>query len=83
MNERVAILPPDLGLPAAKPRVSLWLVPLGARVLAGDRIVEILAHEVTVDVAAPIAGRLVEKCIEEENEYETGDCLGFILRDGF
>jgi len=83
MSERVAILPPNLGLPDTKPQVSLWLVPLGARVLAGDRIVEILANEVTFDVSAPAAGRLVEKCVGEERAYEAGDCLGFILSDGF
>ena len=51
--------------------------------LAGERIVEILADELTFDVSAPTEGRLVEKCIEEESEYEAGACLGLILRDGF
>ncbi|MDG2380500.1 MAG: hypothetical protein P8N76_02395 [Pirellulaceae bacterium] len=83
MNKHVGIFPPKLDLPRSKPTVNLWLVPLGARVLAGERIVEILADELTFDVSAPTEGRLVEKCIEEESEYEAGACLGLILRDGF
>ena len=83
MNKPIGIFPPDFDLDRTQPRVNLWLVPLGARVLAGERIVEILADEVTFDISSPAGGRLVEKCIPEESEYKTGECLGFILYDGF
>mgnify|MGYP001270670759 CR=1 FL=1 len=83
MSERVAIRLPDLDLPEAKPRVSLWLVPTGARVTRGDRILEIIADPITFDVSAPEDGRIVEKCVPEETDFEPGDCLGYLLVDGF
>ena len=83
MSERVAIRLPDLDLPETKHRVSLWLVPTGARVTRGDRILEIIADPITFDISAPEDGRIVEKCVPEETDFEPGDCLGYLLVDGF
>lgn len=45
---------PDLGLENGSLTVSVWLVPKGASVAAGDRVVEVLTGEATVDLPSPI-----------------------------
>ena len=63
---------PDLGLPAGSVRVSLWLVDVGAQVAEGDRVLELVADGVTVDLSAPIDGLLKKKLIGEDDPVETG-----------
>lgn len=76
--DRHAITVPELGLPEVPISVSLWLVTAGAAVVAGDRVVEILAGDVTVDLAAPIDGIVAAPLIGEETEVRAGDVLGFV-----
>ncbi len=59
-------------------RVSLWLVPRGATVLAGDRIVELLAGAVTIDLEAPVAGRLARQFVDEDDVVGLGAVLAEI-----
>ena len=47
--------------------LSSWLVPEGSAVEEGERIVEILAGGVTVDLAAPASGELVRILVEEDD----------------
>ena len=46
-------------------RVSLWLVPEGADVLEGDRVVELLVGGATIDLESPVAGRLVTQFVDD------------------
>lgn len=69
---------PDLGLPDTPVALSLWLVELGAEVLEGDRVVEILAGAATIDLPAPATGRLVEQLVLEDEILTTGQTLGII-----
>ena len=71
---------PDLGLADVPMTLSVWLVPLGTQVIAGDRIVEILAGDVTVDLAAPMTGVLVEVLAREDDLVRPGQVLGLIAR---
>ena len=41
---------PECGLMGVALRVSLWLVPEGADVLEGDRVVELIAGGATIDL---------------------------------
>ncbi len=59
-------------------RVSLWLAPRGATVLAGDRIVELLAGAVTIDLEAPVAGRLARQLVDEDDVVGPGTVLAEI-----
>jgi pyruvate/2-oxoglutarate dehydrogenase complex dihydrolipoamide acyltransferase (E2) component len=72
------IVMPDLELPEVQARVSVWLVRLGTRVTTGDRLVEIVAGDVTVDLSAPITGVFVEKCLTEDEPVHAGQVLGRI-----
>ena len=58
LSGRVPLIVPELGLGSMPVVVSLWLVPTGAAVLAGDRVLELVAGGVTIDLEAPISGRL-------------------------
>ena len=69
---------PELGAENESVRVSSWLVDVGERVEAGERVVEVLLPGMTFDVAAPSAGVLtrIEKPLEAI--VNTGDVLGWI-----
>jgi len=64
---------PECGLVDVPLAVSLWLVPRGAAVLAGDRVVELVAGGVTIDLESPVNGRLVAQCVEEDQTVTAGE----------
>jgi pyruvate/2-oxoglutarate dehydrogenase complex dihydrolipoamide acyltransferase (E2) component len=72
---------PDLGVttPAA---VSLWLMREGATVLAGDRVVELVAGGVTIDLEAPVTGTLVAQLVDEDAPVVPGTVLAEFLPRG-
>ncbi len=76
---RTPVTLPELGVPRAL--LSLWLVEAGARVEQGERLLEILAGAATFDVAAPISGRLVERCALPPEPVLPGQVLGYIEDD--
>jgi len=76
---RVPLVMPDLDLPPQQAvTVSCWLVPLGRAVFEGDRLLELAAGEVTVDLPAPAAGRLVQKSVAEGELVAVNQVLGMI-----
>jgi len=75
----VPLLMPDLDLPPQQAiTVSSWLVPLGREVLAGDRLLEISAGEVLVDLPAPATGRLIQKSVAEGEVVVANQTLGVV-----
>jgi len=74
-SRRVPLVVPDLGLSAMPLAVSLWLVPEGAAVLAGDRVVELVAGGVTIDLEAAVDGRLVAHLADEDEPVVPGRVL--------
>jgi 2-oxoglutarate dehydrogenase E2 component (dihydrolipoamide succinyltransferase) len=75
---RHPLVVPDLGLDGHALTVSLWLVEVGAEITQGDRLIEIMAGEVTVDLAAPASGVLVETLVGEDDPVIVGHTLAFI-----
>lgn len=69
----VPLVAPELGV--ATVAVSLWLVPEGAEVVEGDRVVELVAGGVTVDLGAPVSGRLVRQLVDEDGRVAAGAIL--------
>lgn len=69
---RVPLVVPECGLGDVPLTVSLWLVPAGAAVLAGDRVVELVSGGVTIDLEAPVSGRLVSQLVEEDEPVTAG-----------
>ncbi len=75
----VPLLMPDLDLPPQQAiAVSCWLVPVGREVLEGDRLLELSAGEVLVDLPAPTAGRLVQKSVADGEIVVANQVLGVI-----
>ena len=69
---------PDLDLGLIPVRVSLWLVETGSEVSEGDRLLEVMAGEVTVDLPSPASGLLVETLVIEDDELHAGQELAVI-----
>ena len=69
---------PDLGLPDVTVVASSWLVEPGSSVIEGDRLLEVLAGSVTVDLAAPASGILSELLVSEDDELHVGQILAIV-----
>ena len=69
---------PDLDLPGMRVVVSAWYADVGRRVVAGDRLVELTAGDVTIDLPAPESGLLVERCADLDEPLESGQLLARI-----
>lgn len=78
MTKRHELILPDLGMNGTPLTVSLWLIAPGARVNAGDRVVEILAGSATVDLSAPASGRLTQRFVQEDDPVCPGQVLAVI-----
>ena len=72
---RTQLVVPPLGLGGMPLAVSLWLVPEGAVVIEGDRVVELVCGGATIDLEAPVSGRLVAQFVEEDQGVATGTVL--------
>ncbi|MEX0670457.1 MAG: lipoyl domain-containing protein [Pirellulales bacterium] len=71
-RRRAQLVVPDFGLGDVPLAVSLWLVPMGATVLAGDRVVELVSGAATIDLEAPVSGRLVAQFADEDEAITAG-----------
>lgn len=69
---------PELGLGEEPVMVSLWLVDVGGTFAAGDRLLELSADGVTVDLPAPTAGTLRQVFVYEDDRLTPGMRLGLI-----
>ena len=69
----VPLVVPEMGVEGVA--VSLWLVAEGSAVLEGDRVVELVAGAATVDLGAPVTGRLVRQCVDEDGTVVAGAVL--------
>ncbi len=75
---RCELVLPDLGLGEEPVRVSLWLVPRGARMVEGDPLVEVVAGEVVIDLPSPATGTLVRRLAGADEPVHQGEVLGII-----
>jgi len=73
-SHRERLVVPEFGfdVPLA---VALWLVPEGAEVIEGDRVVQLVAGGVTIDLEAPVTGRLAACLVDEDEPVATGTVL--------
>ena len=75
---REPIVVPECGILGVPLRLSLWLVPRGARVREGERVAEILAGGATIDLEAPVAGRLAALLVDEDEAVGAGTVIAEI-----
>lgn len=69
---------PDFDLPGVTPTATSWLADLGARVVEGDRLLEISAGEITVDLSSPATGILARRCVGIDQPLKAGQVLAWI-----
>lgn len=62
-----------------KLRLGTWLTRLGEDVMLGERIVEIVASDVLVDLESPADGTLVEQKVNDDELVKEGQLLGIII----
>ena len=79
---RVPIQLPELGTAGEPVRVCCWLVEAGEDVEVGDRLVEVLIHGITFDVASPASGTIVRIEKSLNAAVGAGDVLGWIIPRG-
>ena len=70
-----SLVVPDVGIVGVALVLSLWLVPVGTDVLEGDRVVELLGGGVTIDLEAPVTGRLLRCLVDEDAPVAPGTVL--------
>ena len=78
MSRRYELILPDLGLGEQAVSACAWLSDEGTRVYEGDRLLEVAAGEVTIDLPSPATGVLVELCVHEDDVLTIGQVLGII-----
>jgi pyruvate/2-oxoglutarate dehydrogenase complex dihydrolipoamide acyltransferase (E2) component len=72
---------PDLDLPGVAVLASAWHANAGQHIVEGDRLIEVVAGDVTVDLSAPASGVLVERCVKIDDPLQTGQVLARIQPD--
>jgi pyruvate/2-oxoglutarate dehydrogenase complex dihydrolipoamide acyltransferase (E2) component len=77
-QQHVELRLPDLDLGKSIVTACSWHAAVGSRVVEGDRLLEVLAGEVTVDLAAPASGKLAERCVEVDDRLTIGQRLAVI-----
>ena len=71
-SRRQTLAVPECGVVGMPLRVSLWLVPEGAVVMEGDRVVELVAGGATIDLESPVSGRLMVQLADEDETVTAG-----------
>jgi pyruvate/2-oxoglutarate dehydrogenase complex dihydrolipoamide acyltransferase (E2) component len=69
---------PDLGMRNVTVVASGWLVEPGSPVVEGDRLLEVLAGCVTIDLPAPATGILSAQLVSEDDELHVGQVLAIV-----
>ena len=78
---RVDVVLPDFGLAEVSLTLCSWLVEPGAEVVAGDRLVQILAGSITIDLPAPASGTLIKRLVRPDDVLQVGQVLAVIESD--
>ena len=72
------ILLPELGNETTEAEIDCWLVDPGADVTKGQAVIQITTPKLSMEIEAPVSGRLVECLVESGDIAAVGDVLGRI-----
>ena len=78
MNQH-SIVVPELDLPGVPIKLSSWLMSIGDRVVEGDRVAEVLAGAVTVDLESPATGILAERLVAVDDTLTVGQAIARVV----
>jgi 2-oxoglutarate dehydrogenase E2 component (dihydrolipoamide succinyltransferase) len=77
-QKRIDLIIPKLGLVGVPISASVWLKSVGCAVVEGERLLEIVAGDATIDLPAPASGVLVEQRVGEDEHLIDGQVVGVI-----
>ena len=69
---------PEFDLVGVPLSCCCWHAKAGQRVMEGDRLMEVLAGDVTIDLAAPASGMLIQRCVDVDEPLCTNQLLAVI-----
>ena len=69
---RVVVQVPRLGVTVERVVLLEWLVAVGEPVKSGDALARVETDKVETEVVAPHDGRVVEQCVDVEDEVDVG-----------
>jgi pyruvate/2-oxoglutarate dehydrogenase complex dihydrolipoamide acyltransferase (E2) component len=69
---------PNLGAEASEARVAGWIRDVGDTVTAGEPIAEIETEKATVELTAPVTGRLSEILVPAGEDAAVGTTMAMI-----
>jgi len=75
-ERHVDLVVPDLGTGREPLRMILWLIPLGAEVIPGERIAELGTPGIVFHLEAEHAGTLVHQFVRPDDPLKPGQVLG-------
>jgi pyruvate/2-oxoglutarate dehydrogenase complex dihydrolipoamide acyltransferase (E2) component len=75
---RVELRLPEFDLGNVPVVACSWYAAIGERVVEGDRLVEILAGDVTIDLPSPAAGIIIQRLAELDDPLQSGQVLAVI-----
>jgi len=70
------VVMPETGFPIA--RITHWFLHEGEDAREGQRVAEVLAGAVLLDIPSPITGRLVRRVVFSGDGLHPGDILGWL-----
>ncbi len=81
MSTTTRLRVPNLGAEATGARVLAWHRGVGDDVAAGDVVAELETEKATVEIEAPVAGRITEIVHAAGAEVPVGETLALIEHD--
>jgi 2-oxoglutarate dehydrogenase E2 component (dihydrolipoamide succinyltransferase) len=82
MSTHIDILAPAEQTEGTRSQLLRWLKQVGERVEENEPLIELETDKVTVEVAAPKSGVLIEVLKHEQDEISPGELLGRIAPEG-
>ena len=80
MPTKIPLSVPQLDLGTTEMRLGVWHVRDGRSVAEGDRLLEIFAGDVVVEISSPAEGTL-HKLAAEEDKITVGQVVGEVIVD--
>jgi len=77
-KQRIECRLPDLDVGDVAISACAWHAAVGQRVVEGDRLLEILAGDVLVDLPAPATGILIQRCAASDDMLTVGQLLAVL-----
>jgi pyruvate/2-oxoglutarate dehydrogenase complex dihydrolipoamide acyltransferase (E2) component len=78
-SRSIELTVPELGAQGDPIQMVNWLVPVGARVISGERIVELLTQGTLLQLEASVDGVLAEQSARPGTFVQTHDVIGRIV----